>query len=376
MATTMKVQKGDLVQILSGKDRGKQGRVIEARPAERRVIVENLNIVKRHTKPRPMRDANRMGGTTMMPGGVIDKPAPLAVSKVMVVCPSCNLPTRVGHVFKEIKGKKVKVRVCRRARLRRGARQVSSASRERENGYAPRLKELYEQELRPQLKDELGLSSVMQVPRVTKITLNMGVGDAKTEAKALDGAMDELSTIAGQRAQMRRARKSIAAFKLREGMPIGARVTLRGARMYEFLDRLVSIALPRIRDFRGLDPGSFDGRGNYSLGIREQIIFPEINYDDVAAVRGLDIAITTSAADDEGARALLRGLGLPFADDRRDRSNGQEVDDRQGRPPAALQGARVLALQPVRAPARGLQEVRALPHLPAGARPRGRDPRA
>jgi large subunit ribosomal protein L5 len=186
------------------------------------------------------------------------------------------------------------------------------------NGYAPRLKERYLKELRPQLREELGLSSVMQVPRVSKITLNMGVGDAKTEAKALDSAMDELTTIAGQRAQMRRARKSIAAFKLREGMPIGARVTLRGDRMYEFLDRLVSIALPRIRDFRGLDPGSFDGRGNYSLGIREQIIFPEIDYDEIASVRGLDIAITTTAADDDGARALLVGLGLPFAGERRE----------------------------------------------------------
>jgi large subunit ribosomal protein L5 len=182
----------------------------------------------------------------------------------------------------------------------------------------PRLKVVYQQTIVPALMKQFGYKTVMQVPRVTKITLNMGVGEAKTEAKALDAAMDELSTITGQRAQMRRARKSIAAFKLREGMPIGARITLRGARMYEFLDRLVSIALPRIRDFRGLDPGSFDGRGNYSLGIREQIIFPEINYDDVAAVRGLDIAITTSAADDEGARALLRGLGLPFADDRRE----------------------------------------------------------
>ena len=182
------------------------------------------------------------------------------------------------------------------------------------NGYTPRLKERYESELKAQLKEDLGLSSVMQVPAVTKITLNMGVGDAKTDAKALDSAMEELATIAGQRAQMRRARKSIAAFKLREGMPIGARVTLRGNRMYEFLDRLVSIALPRIRDFRGLSPDSFDGRGNYSLGIREQIIFPEINYDDVNTVRGLDVAITTSADDDEAARALLRGLGLPFAE--------------------------------------------------------------
>jgi large subunit ribosomal protein L5 len=187
-----------------------------------------------------------------------------------------------------------------------------------QNGYAPRLKERYLRELRPRLKEELGFSSLMQVPRISKITLNMGVGEAKTEAKALDSAVDELSTITGQRAQMRRARKSIAAFKLREGMPIGARVTLRGDRMYEFLDRLVSIALPRIRDFRGLDPGSFDGRGNYSLGIREQIIFPEIDYDQIAAVRGLDIAITTTAADDESARALLAGLGFPFAGERRD----------------------------------------------------------
>jgi large subunit ribosomal protein L5 len=186
------------------------------------------------------------------------------------------------------------------------------------NGYKPRLKERYLNEVRPQLKEQLELSSVMQVPRISKITLNMGVGEAKTEAKALDSAMDELTTIAGQRAQMRRARKSIAAFKLREGMPIGARVTLRGDRMYEFLDRLVSIALPRIRDFRGLDPGSFDGRGNYSLGIREQIIFPEIDYDQIAAVRGLDIAITTTAKDDESARALLTGLGLPLAGERRD----------------------------------------------------------
>jgi large subunit ribosomal protein L5 len=182
----------------------------------------------------------------------------------------------------------------------------------------PRLKHHYEDEIRPNLMAELDLDSIMQVPRVTKITLNMGVGEAKTDAKALDAAMDELSTIAGQRAQVRRARKSIASFKLREGMAVGARVTLRGARMYEFLDRLVSIALPRIRDFRGLSPDSFDGRGNYSLGIKEQIIFPEIDYDSVQSIRGLDIAITTSAETDDHARALLRALGLPFATERRE----------------------------------------------------------
>jgi large subunit ribosomal protein L5 len=181
------------------------------------------------------------------------------------------------------------------------------------NGYVPRLKLRYEEELRASLQEELGLSSIMQVPKLQKITLNMGVGEAKTDAKALDAAMEELTTIAGQRAQLRRARKSIASFKLREGMAVGTKVTLRGARMWEFLDRLVSIALPRIRDFRGLSVTSFDGRGNYSLGIREQIIFPEIDYDSVATIRGLDVAITTSAVTDAQAEALLRGLGMPFA---------------------------------------------------------------
>jgi large subunit ribosomal protein L5 len=186
------------------------------------------------------------------------------------------------------------------------------------NGYTPRLKDQYVSELRPRLKDELELKSIMQVPRIQKITVNMGVGEAKNDAKQLDSAVEELTIITGQRAQVRRARKSIAGFKIREGMPIGARVTLRGDRMWEFLDRLVSIALPRIRDFRGLSPGSFDGRGNYSLGVREQLIFPEINYDDVAQIRGLDVAITTTAGTDEQGLALLRGLGLPFAGEGRD----------------------------------------------------------
>src|ERR671937_745630 len=187
-----------------------------------------------------------------------------------------------------------------------------------ENGYEPRLKGLYEREVRPRLKEELGVSSLMQVPRLQKITLNMGVGEAKTEAKALDGAIEELTTIAGQRAHVRRARKSIAGLKVREGMPVGTRVTMRGSRMWEFLDRLVSITLPKIPDIRGPDRGSFDGRGNYSLGIREQIIFPEIDYDSIQQVRGLDVAITTTARTDEEGIALLRGLGLPFAGERRE----------------------------------------------------------
>ena len=163
----------------------------------------------------------------------------------------------------------------------------------------------YNDELRAQLQEQLELSSIMQSPTVDKITLNMGVGEGKTDAKQIDAALEELTIIAGQRAQVRRARKSIAQFKIREGMPIGVKVTLRGDRMWEFLDRLVSIALPRIRDFRGLNPDSFDGRGNYSLGIREQIIFPEIDYDSINQIRGLDVAITTTATDDDQARALL-----------------------------------------------------------------------
>jgi large subunit ribosomal protein L5 len=183
--------------------------------------------------------------------------------------------------------------------------------------YVPRLKQRYNDELRAELKEQFGLSSIMQVPRISKITLNMGVGEAKTDAKVLDAAMDELSIIAGQRAQLRRARKSVAQFKIREGMAIGTRVTLRGDRMWEFLDRLISIALPRIRDFRGLSPDSFDGRGNYSLGIREQIIFPEIDYDTIKEIRGLDVAITTTAENDEQAEALLKGLGMPLATEAR-----------------------------------------------------------
>jgi large subunit ribosomal protein L5 len=176
-----------------------------------------------------------------------------------------------------------------------------------------RLKTRYLEEIRPALVDRFGYSSLMQAPRLEKITLNMGVGQAKQDSKMLKAALDQLATIAGQRPSVRRARKSVAAFKLREGMPVGVAVTLRAERSYEFLDRLISIAIPRIRDFRGLSPRSFDGRGNYSLGVREQIIFPEVDYDSIDEVRGLDITITTSAASDVEAFALLSALGMPFA---------------------------------------------------------------
>ncbi len=176
----------------------------------------------------------------------------------------------------------------------------------------PRFKAQYESEIRPALIKRFGYSSPMQAPRILKITVNMGVGDAKQDSNMLEAAQEQLATISGQRPNVRRARKSIANFKLREQMPVGVSVTLRDARMYEFLDRLLSVAIPRIRDFRGLNPRSFDGRGNYSMGIREQIIFPEIDYDAIDQVRGLDVTITTSARTDEEAFALLEAFGMPF----------------------------------------------------------------
>ncbi len=183
------------------------------------------------------------------------------------------------------------------------------------NATAPpaRLKTRYFDEIRPALIERFGYSSLMQAPKLEKVVLNMGVGMAKQDSKALKAAQDQLATIAGQRPSVRRARKSIAAFKLREGMPVGIAVTLRAERGYEFLDRLISVAIPRIRDFRGLNPRSFDGRGNYSLGVKEQIIFPEIDYDAIDQIRGLDITITTSAQTDAEAFALLMAFGMPFS---------------------------------------------------------------
>ena len=175
-----------------------------------------------------------------------------------------------------------------------------------------RLRERYREEVIPTLREKFGYENVMQVPRLEKIVVNMGVGEAAQNSRALDGAMDDLARIAGQKPQLRRARKSIAGFKIREGMPVGARVTLRGERMWEFLDRLISIALPRVRDFRGINPRSFDGQGNFALGLREQLIFPEISYDAVEATRGLDVAVVTTAKTDEESRELLRLLGMPF----------------------------------------------------------------
>jgi len=176
----------------------------------------------------------------------------------------------------------------------------------------PRLKALYAEEIAKKLQDQLGLENVMQIPRLDKIVVNMGVGEAVADKKAIESAMDELTLITGQKPKLNRSRKSIAGFKVREGMPVGASVTLRGARMWEFFDRLLAIAIPRIRDFRGLNPRSFDGRGNYSFGVTEQLIFPEIDFDQVNTNRGMDITICTTADNDEHAKALLDAFGFPF----------------------------------------------------------------
>jgi large subunit ribosomal protein L5 len=175
-----------------------------------------------------------------------------------------------------------------------------------------RLNEVYKKEIAPKLREELGLANVMEVPKITKITLNMGVGEALADKKALEGAVADMALISGQRPVVTKARKSIAGFKVREGWPIGCKVTLRSDRMYEFLERLISIAIPRIRDFRGVSAKSFDGRGNFSMGVNEQIIFPEIDYDKVDTLRGLDITITTTARNDDEGRALLRAFSFPL----------------------------------------------------------------
>ncbi len=201
----------------------------------------------------------------------------------------------------------------------------SAPARSSKPAAPPRLRDLYQDEVRPKLQDQFSYSSPMEHPGITKITVSMGLGEAKENKKVMEEAVAQLAQIAGQQPAITRARKSIAQFKLREGMPIGAVVTLRGARMWEFFDRLTAIALPRIRDFRGINPDSFDGRGNYNLGLREQTIFPEIDYDNIDAVRGLNVTITTTARTDEEGKALLTELGMPF------REQGYTAEERAAR---------------------------------------------
>jgi large subunit ribosomal protein L5 len=234
-----------------------------------------------------------------------------------------------------------------------------------------RLKARYFEEIRPSLIERFEYTSPMQAPRVEKITLNMGVGLAKQDSKVLKAATEQLATIAGQQPSVRRARKSIAAFKLREGMPVGVAVTLRNERAYEFLDRLVSVAIPRIRDFRGLNPRSFDGRGNYSMGVREQIIFPEIDYDAIDQVRGLDITISTSAASDAEAYALLQALGMPFAPQGRPKGFDPQADEAeaQARATAYAEAQAAAAAAPAAPVKKASKASKAAEPEPAGEEP-------
>jgi large subunit ribosomal protein L5 len=228
-----------------------------------------------------------------------------------------------------------------------------------------RLKSRYFEEIRPSLIERFGFTSVMQAPHLEKITLNMGVGLAKQDSKVLKAATEQLATIAGQQPSVRRARKSIAAFKLREGMPVGVAVTLRGERAYEFLDRLVSIAIPRIRDFRGLNPRSFDGRGNYTIGVREQIIFPEIDYDAIDQVRGLDITITTTAKSDIEAFALLKAFGMPFAAQGRPKGYDPVADENEAKAHAEAEAAKAAEAAAAPAPkAKPAKKAAEQPELP------------
>ena len=210
---------------------------------------------------------------------------------------------QTGKPSKDAKGAKDKAK---------GAAASAEPARPTPEGYVPRLKQRYQEEVVPRLRKEFGIDNIMAVPRIEKISLNMGVGDAIQNIKVLDDAVEEMAALAGQKPSITRAQKSIAAFKVRQGMPIGCRVTLRGARMWEFLDRLITIALPRVRDFRGTPTKSFDGRGNYTLGIRDHLIFPEIDYNKIERPKGMNITIVTTAGNDERAQFLLRELGMPF----------------------------------------------------------------
>ncbi len=291
----MKVHKGDTVLVIAGKDKGAKGKVIQAYPATDKVLVEGVNRIKKHTAV----SANERGASS---GGIVTQEAPIHVSNVAVVDSDetppawATAPTKSPASAFGFPG-----------RTGRTSDMTST-----ENKVQPRLKARYRAEIKDALNSEFDYSNVMQIPGVVKVVVNMGVGDAARDAKLINGAVHDLSLITGQKPEIRKARKSIAQFKLREGMPIGARVTLRGDRMWEFLDRLVSVALPRIRDFRGLSGNQFDGNGNYTFGLNEQSMFHEIDVDKIDRPRGMDITVVTTATNNEEGRALLKHLGFPF----------------------------------------------------------------
>ena len=307
----LKVRKGDTVQVISGKDRGFKGKVIETDPGRERVLVEGVNRIRKHTKVT----STTRGAKT---GGIVTQEAPVHVSNVMVVCPECDRATRIERrqVSNEETGKTIPVRICKKCgkeiMVGDGMTATTTEAPAAPARTAPRLKQRYRDEISAQLREQFGYSNVMQIPGLTKVVVNMGVGEAARDAKLIDGAVRDLTTITGQKPQVTRSRKSIAQFKLRENMAIGCHVTLRGDRMWEFLDRLLALALPRIRDFRGLSPRQFDGHGNYTFGLTEQVMFHEIDQDRIDRFRGMDITVVTTANTDDEGRALLRLLGFPF----------------------------------------------------------------
>ena len=310
------IRKGDTVVVLSGKDAGKRGtveRVIRRAPSPRgtrsvfrrgsaaggvSVVIEGINIAKRHTKPR-----QTASSTDRMPkiqqGGILEIAQPVPVGKVMLVCG--RLRQADAHRPSDPRQRTPRPRLQELWRAA-GGEVVTS-----------RLHERYAAEVVPALQKQFDYGNPNQVPKVSKIVVNIGLGEALSNAKALDAALGDLATITGQRPIVTKAKRSIAQFRLRTGNSIGAKVTLRGERMWDFLDRLTTLALPRIRDFRGVPGKSFDGRGNYSLGMREQLAFPEIDYDKVDRLRGLEISIVTTAKSDEESKKLLELLGMPFA---------------------------------------------------------------
>jgi len=284
-----KIRKGDSVIVLTGRDKGKKGTVTGI--LENKFVVEGVNIYKKNVKPNPN------DGTT---GGTVDKTMPIAASNIALIDAN-GKPSRVG--IKLVDGKKsalFKNHWRDVKRLRFG--EIMST----------RLQEHYKNTVVANLMQQFGYKSVMEVPRITKITLNMGLGEAVNDKKVIEHAVGDLTKVAGQKPVITKARKAIAGFKIRQGYPIGAMVTLRGTRMYEFLDRFITVSLPRVRDFRGISGKAFDGRGNYNIGVKEQIIFPEIEYDKIDALRGLNISITTTAKTDEEAKALLAAFKFPF----------------------------------------------------------------
>ena len=288
------IKKGDTVYVNAGNDKGKTGRVLEMITDKNRAIVEGINMVSKHTKPNPKHPQ----------GGIIKQEAAIHVSNLQLVDPVKGGPTRIGRKFVDGRGDQIMAKTKKNTAEAAVTAAVPA-------GYVPTLKKVYKDEIVPKLMKEFSYTTVMQVPKLVKITINQGIGDATADKKLVEVAQQELTAITGQKAVATHSRKDISNFKLRKGMPIGVKVTLRATRMYEFLERLIRISLPRIRDFNGISE-KMDGKGNYTLGIKEQIIFPEIDIDKITKILGMEITFVTTARTDEEAHALLREFGLPF----------------------------------------------------------------